>query len=108
MYKGEEAINRIDEAMEYYEMLKGTAGGNGDGALACSFLALAYGSLETPSREKVLAYGEKALLYYTVKEKLSSEEEEEMEYMKLILETAYDRSFPESEEGNFERWYRNR
>ncbi|MCI8837643.1 MAG: tetratricopeptide repeat protein [Hungatella sp.] len=107
LYKGEEGIERIEEAMAYYEMLRGTGKSDRDGALACSFLALAYGSADPPSQEKVLAYGEKALLYYTVRDSLSSEDEKEMEYIEEILETAYDRAFPERGEWDFYRWYRN-
>ena len=102
--RAEEGKKRIEQAIVFYDVHNGKQPYE-DAALAHTFLALAYGKLEPPGRQEVLEEGALALSYFTEKESIHNQDLRSMEYIKYILQDAYESSFPEKWERDFEEWF---
>ncbi len=104
MDRAQEGKERIEKAVTFYDVYNRKQPYL-DAALAHAFLALAYGKLEPPGRQEVLEEGALALSYFTEKESIHNQDLRSMEYIKYILQDAYESSFPEKWERDFEEWF---
>ena len=102
--KVEEGKERIEKSIRFYDTYKGTLPYR-DAAIAHAFLALAYGNMEPPEKQKVLDEGEAALSYFKQQKTITSDDFQTMGYIKYYLSLAYEKAFPEKGDVDFERWF---
>lgn len=104
--EGEKAKERAEEAVDILETTESEESYR-DLSLAYSILALAFANQEPSDEDMALAYGKKALACYENNTYISNEDVNFMGMMKMVLNEMYIKLYPEREEWEFSRWFRN-
>lgn len=100
----DESEDRIKKAIEIYSQ-------KDDGSLyyeqasAHTFLAFAYANMEPPKREDALEAGIDAFSFYKQRDVITNIDMQKMEEMKVYLQVAYEKMYPEKESWEFESWF---
>lgn len=102
--RADEGESRIKKAIEIYSE-------RDDGSLyyeqavAHTFLAFAYANMEPPKQEEALEAGIDAFSYYKQRDVITNIDLRSMEEMKIYLQIAYEKMYPEKESWAFREWF---